>query len=102
MTSNRGFTLIELLIVVMLIGVLAALTAPFLMAAKAAANQASAIGSLRALNTGPDAVNDLETALTDILACFRQGDNNVLTRLVARAYPDHPPYAGRYGAPEEV
>ena len=51
MTSNRGFTLIELLIVVMLIGVLAALTAPFLMAAKAAANQASAIGSLRALNT---------------------------------------------------
>ncbi|MBA2355559.1 MAG: type II secretion system protein [Acidobacteria bacterium] len=50
MSSSRGFTLIELLIVVMLIGVLAALTAPFLLAAKAAANQASAVGSLRALN----------------------------------------------------
>lgn len=49
--SRRGFTLIELLIVVMLIGVLAALVAPFLVAAKASANEASAIGSLRALNS---------------------------------------------------
>lgn len=49
--SRRGFTLIELLIVVMLIGVLAALVAPFLVAAKASANEASAIGSLKALNS---------------------------------------------------
>jgi predicted YcjX-like family ATPase len=42
------------------------------------------VDTLRALNAGPVAVADLETALTDILACFRQGDNNVLTRLVAR------------------
>ena len=42
------------------------------------------VDTLRALNAGPAAVADLETALTDILACFRQGDNNVLTRLVAR------------------
>lgn len=39
---------------------------------------------LRALNAGPEAVADLETALTGILACFRQGDGNPLTRLVSR------------------
>ncbi len=42
------------------------------------------VDTLRALNAGPAAVADLETALTDIVSCFRQGDNNVLTRLVAR------------------
>jgi hypothetical protein len=42
------------------------------------------VDTLRALNAGPAAVADLETALTDILGCFRQGDNNPLTRLVAR------------------
>jgi predicted YcjX-like family ATPase len=39
---------------------------------------------LRALNAGPAAVADLETALTDILGCFRQGETNPLTRLWSR------------------
>jgi type IV pilus assembly protein PilA len=51
MTRNAGFTLIELLIVVALIGILAALCAPFLLAAKAASSEASAIGTLRAINS---------------------------------------------------
>src|SRR3569832_139336 len=42
------------------------------------------VDTLRALNAGPAAVADLETALTEILACFRQGDGNPLTRLVSR------------------
>ena len=42
------------------------------------------VDTLRALNAGPAAVADLETALTEILGCFRQGENNPLTRLVAR------------------
>ncbi|MEO5806911.1 YcjX family protein [Devosia sp.] len=42
------------------------------------------VDTLRALNTGPAAVADLETALTSVLSCFRQGDSNPLTRLVSR------------------
>jgi uncharacterized protein len=42
------------------------------------------VDTLRALNAGPAAVADLETALTEILACFRQGDANPFLRLIAR------------------
>lgn len=42
------------------------------------------VDTLRPLNAGPEAVADLEDALTDILSCFRQGDGNPLTRLVSR------------------
>jgi predicted YcjX-like family ATPase len=42
------------------------------------------VDTLRALNAGPAAVADLETALTEILACFRQGESNPLTRLFQR------------------
>jgi predicted YcjX-like family ATPase len=42
------------------------------------------VDTLRALNAGPVAVADLETALTDILACFRQGDSNPFLRLISR------------------
>lgn len=51
LTRAEGFTLIELLIVIAIAGILAALAAPGLIAAKAAANESSAIGSSRAINS---------------------------------------------------
>lgn len=42
------------------------------------------VDTLRALNAGPAAVADLETALTEILGCFRQGDTNPFLRLISR------------------
>jgi type IV pilus assembly protein PilA len=50
--KEHGFTLVELMIVVAIIGVLAGITAHHILAAKAAANEASAIGTLRAVNSG--------------------------------------------------
>ena len=49
--SPRAFSLIELLIVVAIILVIAAIAIPNLMRSKAAANQASAVGSLHVMNT---------------------------------------------------
>jgi len=49
--NQKGFSLIELLIVVAVILVIVTIAIPNFMRSKVAANQASAVGSLRSLNT---------------------------------------------------
>lgn len=49
--NSRGFSLIELLIVVAIILIIAAIAIPNLLRSRIAANQASAVGSLRTINT---------------------------------------------------
>jgi prepilin-type N-terminal cleavage/methylation domain-containing protein len=56
--SQKGFSLIELLIVVAIILIISAIAIPSLIRSRMAANEASAVASLRTINTGEVTYNN--------------------------------------------
>jgi type IV pilus assembly protein PilA len=68
--NQKGFSLIELLIVVAIILIIAAIAIPNLLRARIAANEASAVASLRTINTASitynSNYNNYATSLTNL------------------------------------
>ena len=85
MRKQKGFSLIELLIVVAIILIIAAIAIPNLLRARIAANESSAVASLRTINT---AQISLQLGLPDGRFCWHAGESLAERRHLRSAYLD--------------
>src|SRR5271157_3266956 len=83
--SQKGFSLIELLIVVAIILIIAAIAIPNLLRSRMAANEASAVGSLRTINTAEVTYSSTYpgTGFTDTLTSLGPSGVNMIDSVLA-------------------
>lgn len=82
--SNRGFSLIELLIVVVVIGIISAVSIPNLLASRRAANEASALKTLR-VTSGAEVMYYATVGNSNYATAAQLYNQGMIDRVVAAA-----------------